>query len=554
MSRSLIALLMMSAAIYVSPVFAADELPAQGVVVEPPPALIDDVTGRAKAAELNASRILTPAADMPDITVEIPQVKAEDLKVKAEPKKKRKIVKTVVEKTQQERTESVINTLVKSDNSNAPMLSIGDALREAYVGNPTLRAARAAVKAEYEKKPQAASYWQPNVDASADVTYSATERDPGGTDTGTEKSAGVSLVQPLYRGGRTIAGQHLADAEVDAQMAMLATTERTVLFQTAQAYMDVLRAQATVTVNEKNRDAIARQLRATNDRFRVGDLTRTDVSQSEFRLAQAEAELTTSIGSLRSARAVFEQLVGLLPERLALPSPMFNFPNKLDDAITMAETYNSDVIMAEALHRAAQQNIDVQFGELLPEIALSAGASMTRDPAGGVYDEANAGSVGVSFSMPLYEGGATRSRVRQAKYTANEKFMTVLEARRMAREQAVRSWEDLNAARAEMKSREAQVKAAEVARSGVYQEADVGQRTILDSLDADLEVRDAQIALIAAKRNEVVAEYALASALGLLLPGNVGIQETVFNPIEYGQRVGGTAFGTGVEVEPETGR
>lgn len=533
---SVSALVIMAALVGVSSAYAQDE---EGVVIPAPPPVVENVRPTESPMTSAPAVVVQTAPAVPDKALPIPS------EIKREVKKQKEKKAAV----SQDRTEKVITALLADKNSTASGLTIADALREAYVGNPTLRAARAAVQSAYEKKPQAIAGFQPNVDVAADITAGRVDTDLGDAEQDAQQSVGVTLSQSLYRGGRNIAAVGVADAEIDAQLAMLATTERAILFQTARAYMDVLRAQANVRVNEKNRDVIARQLRATNDRFDVGDVTRTDVAQSQFRLARAEAELTASVGDLRTARAVFEQLVGLSPERLALPERMFKFPAKMDDAVTMAETYNPDVIMAQALHAAAEQNIDVEFGAILPELTFDASASATRDPVGAAYDSGNAVQAGVTFRMPLYEGGALRSRVRQAEHTANQKYMSVLEARRSAREEAVRSWENLAAARAEMTSRESQVRAAETARAGVREEAEVGGRTILDALDADQEVRDAQIALITAKRNEIVAEYALASAMGLLLPGNVGIKESVF-PLgavdttdpDRAKRVGGQAF------------
>lgn len=492
----------------------------------------------APAAVANKDRLLVEAPPLPT---------SEDTK----PIKKSNKAKAAV-LAKSDRALNTITDLV-TDTSSAPEISLNAALREAYVQNPTLRAARAQVKATFEQLPQALSGWQPNVNADANVEYSSTDTEPGDGTDGIEKSASVSLTQPLYRGGRTIAGTRAAQATIDAQLATLATTERAVLYSTAQSYMDLLRDQATVRVNEKNRDVIARQLKATQDRFRVGDLTRTDVSQAEFRLAQAEADLTTSIGTLRSTRAVFEQLVGQPPGKLSLPLPDFKFPAGMDEASVMAETYNPDVIAAMARYQAAKEGIDLVYGELLPQVSLGAGLSKTYDPAGGTLDERGAGTIGITASMPLYEGGATRSRVREAKYTANQLSMKVIEARRAAREETVRAWENLNAARAELRSREVQVRAAEIARDGVRQEADLGERTILDALDADLEVRDAQIALISAKRNEVVAQFALASATGLLVPGNIGITEPVFDFAGYAAGMPGRILSLSVDPEAETG-
>lgn len=428
------------------------------------------------------------------------------------------------------------------------------ALQNTYLNNPTLRAARAGVKAVYETVPQALANFQPTVTASGALTYADTQNDPGADANGTQKQAGLDLTQPLYRGGRTLAQVRGADAVIDANLAALASTERQVLYNAVIAYMDVVRAKDVMQVNEKNRDAIARQFKASQDRFRAGDVTRTDVAQAEFRLAKAEADLTGAIGAYRAARAVFEQIVGVPPENLDVPGSRFAFPDTLDRAAEMAETYNPDVIAAEARHYAAKFDIDAVAGELLPNVSLDAGVTLTRDPVGSTNDSSNAGQIGVRVSMPLYEGGAVRSRVRAAKYTANQLYMRILEQRRAAREESVRAWENYKTAQAELTSRESQVQAAEIARDGVRAEADLGSRTVLDALDADLEARDAHIALITAKRNQVVAEYALASALGLLLPGNIGITEPVFDTDRFGWRVLTSGLSTAVELDPETER
>lgn len=445
--------------------------------------------------------------------------------------------------------------LVPDDEAEIPaanMISLRDALRLAYINNPTLRAARARTKAVFEKMPQAYAGYLPTVLASGEIIRSRLKTVPGTTENDTQRGAGLVLDQPLYRGGRTTSGMGAAEALVDAELAALASSERYVLFEAARAYMDVLRTKAILNVNQKNRAAIARQLKATRDRFKAGDVTRTDVAQAEFRLARAEADLTGATGALRTARAVFEQVVGVAPKRMALPGRTFSFPPTVDEATAAAQQFNPDVIAAKARHIAAKENVGVEFGVLLPDVSLSAAAASTRDPSDLQVDRMNAASVGVKLSVPLYEGGAVRSRVREAKYKANESYMLVLEAQRTARAEAARAWEEWTAARSELTSREVQVKSSEIARSGVRAEAEHGGRTILDVLDADLEVRDAQIALITAKRNQVVAEYALASSLGLLLPAHVGIMENVFDPDAFLQKTKSKIFSTAADLEQET--
>jgi outer membrane protein len=501
---------------------------AQSGEAPPPPNLMDDLGSSIVPSMPPEEPVITPSTPVPvEPTITTAPIEIEKPVVKVAKKKKTKSAKTAEVKPVEE---SVIDTLIADvAMPNVPDMPLTDALREAYLNNPTLRAARADVKRVAEAVPQALASWQPNVNATGTVEYGRTSNDPGSTSDGVEKTAGVDVNQPLYRGGRTLAGTRAAEALIDAQLAYLATTERSILFATAQAYMDLVKDEASVKVNERNRDVIDRQLTATRDRFRVGDVTRTDVAQSEFRLAQAEADLTTSIGALRSSRALFEQLVGQPAGKLWLPEAMFKYPASVDDAVTMAETYNPDVIAAMAKYQAARENVDVIYGELLPTLSAVAGTSYTMDPVSSSVDNRTSSNVGLRLTMPLYEGGAVRSRVREAKYSANELSIRILESRRAAREEAVRSWETLSAAGAELISRESQVRAAQIARDGVRQEADVGERTILDALDADREVRDAEIALITAKRNHVVAQFALASSLGLLVPGNVGVDQPIFD-------------------------
>lgn len=521
---------------------------AQERVAPPPPMMMD------APAQQNMDRVLAPAGDLPQIeAIPVQEILTEPV-VPDAPKKVKKSADGKKQKASMagradNETAVTLDQLLGVGGAQGELMSLEDALLLAYRTNPNLGAARAAVKSTYEQLPQALSGWLPRLDATAGVDYKRASPDPGSTADGTEKTAGVTLTQPLYRGGKTSASIRAARALIDAQLATLATTERQVLYRTGAAYMDVLRAEAALKVNEKNRAVIARQLTATRDRFQAGDLTRTDVAQAEFRLAAAEADVTAAKGDAQSARAVFEQLVGTAPQKLSLPNFDFAFPKDKDDAVHFAEIYNPDVIAAQARQLAAKENVDVVFADMLPEVSINAGANMLRGAASNVYDELDSSSVGVALKMPLYQGGATRSRVRAAKYTANELQLKVLDAVRTARAETVRAWEDLIAAQSEMTSRLAQVRAAEIARTGVRREADVGERTILDALDADLEVRDAQISLITAKRNEVVARFALASAMGLLVPGNVGIDQVAFDFDAYARGAPLRIFTNGIEAE-----
>jgi TolC family type I secretion outer membrane protein len=402
--------------------------------------------------------------------------------------------------------------------------SLLEVLRWSYDNNPSIRATRAALLAAQERLPQAQAGWKPTANASADITRTDVDTD-GGDAESTSKSVGVQIRQPVYRGGRTVSGIDSAKNAIMAQRAFLMATEQDVLLQAVTAYMNVLRDQSLYDLSINNKDVISKQLDASQARFDAGDVTRTDVSQSQARLALADATRVSSLGDLRGSLAVFEQVTGLPPTGLVFPEVKIPLPQTLDEAVAMAEQYNPSVLAARFLQNAAEEDIDTVFGELLPDVGLFGTIDHTRDPYPGIDDRETVTTFGISAVIPLYEAGSVRSRVRAAKSTAIQRRIEVSEATRLARQETVSSWEDLQAARSEIVSRRAQVDASRIARDGVHKEAELGTRTILDALNADQELLDAESALVTAQRNEVVASFSLAANLGLMTPDILGFPE-----------------------------
>lgn len=396
-----------------------------------------------------------------------------------------------------------------------PVQDLKGVLSVTYVNNPALRAARSELKATREKLSQALSGWQPTISADGHVTYSDVDGSNfGGGGNTTAKGMSLSLNQPLFSGGRTLAQTKAAKYTIQAQAAFLAAKEQDILLEAVTAYMDVLKDAALLDLSENNKDVIARQLEATQDRFEVGELTKTDVAQAEARLARAESNTIGARGDLNASKARFASVTGLEPWTLEQPLVVLPIPETLEEATSVADQSNPAILFALNAHRAAEEDIDNVFGELLPNLDLFSSWSKTWDPSPGLIDKQVSQEVGVSASIPLYSGGAVRSRVRQAQHIANQKFIEVADARRQTREAVVSGWEKLQAARGEIRSRQAQVKASKVAQEGVHAEAELGSRTVLDSLDSDQELLDAQVALVTAQRNETVAEFSFLSKLG----------------------------------------
>ncbi|HPF79003.1 MAG TPA: TolC family outer membrane protein [Alphaproteobacteria bacterium] len=412
------------------------------------------------------------------------------------------------------------------DNPDRINNHLYEALEVAYKNNPTLRAARAELLAVKEQLPQAEAGFKPTITADADVTF--TNTDTKGTSfitsdgDNTSKSGSLNLSQPIFRGGSTIANIDQAKNIITAQNLALSATEQSLLYDVAAAYMNVLRDQAVLGLNENNRLLVSRELEQARNRFTVGELTRTDVSQSEARLAKAEADVINAHGAYKTAIATYRQLVGAPPAiDMGYPEKALSLPETLDDALSIAQTNNRMVLQAKFINAAAEAGVDSVFGELLPQVKAIGRLDKTYD-ASDFIDEQRQSSIGLSASIPLYQAGSTRSRLREAKKRANQRYIQILEAENQAKQETISNWEALKAAKAETKARESQVQAALIANEGVHYEEEYGERTTLDALDSNQELLDAQVSLITAKRNEVVASFALAKTLGLLVPQNLG--------------------------------
>ena len=409
--------------------------------------------------------------------------------------------------------------------------SLSEALAMSYRTNPDLQAARRALGAVNEGVPQALAGWRPNVNVQAsagqqrvdqqDSTFSEEE-------TTTPLSGRFEVEQPLYRGGRTSASTQRAVSNVGAERARLLDTEQDVLLRTVRAYMDVWRDQAILRLNKSNVEVLRRQLEATQDRFDVGEVTRTDVSQAESRLSRAIADRVAARGQLQASRAAYQEVVGRPPEKLADPKPPTTLPANLDKVIEIARSQNPQVRAARFSELAARKNVRAVSGELLPEASLLGRASKSANQSSS-DSEREVFELLAQVTIPLYQSGAVYSRVREAKQTANQRRLELRSARRTVEQEAVNAWEDLKAAQAQIQAFQDQVESAEIALEGVRQENQVGARTVLDVLDAEQELLNAQVDLVRAQRDEIVANYTVLFSLGRLTADARDLPVEVFN-------------------------
>lgn len=412
--------------------------------------------------------------------------------------------------------------------------TLQEAIGLAYRTNPTLLAQRATQRALDETIVQARAGLRPTISASAGVDYVRT-RVQGGqlidTDgdgipdevarTGTTEddgaTASVSLSQNIWTAGRTARGIDAAEANVRAGRENLRDIEQQVMASVVQAYADVVRDMEILRIRQENITVLRRQLDESNARFEVGEITRTDVAQSEARLAQSDADLANAQAQLSVSRAAYAAVVGQVPTNMATLPVLPGLPADFDAALDVALVENPGVRAAAYSLQAAEANVAAARSEYLPSARLQASYGGTaNDLSGFDLSDRTSFTAGASVSVPLFTGGLNRSRVAQALERANAAQINVEGERRGVLQSVSSAYAQTVAARSTLQAGQEAVRAASVAAEGVRQEAQVGLRTTLDVLNQELELRSAQVTLASANRNQYVAQAQLLAAMGRL--------------------------------------
>lgn len=434
--------------------------------------------------------------------------------------------------------------------------SLKEALEKAYSSNPTLAAQRANLRQTDEGVAQAISGWRPDISASGEFGTKQQDFSNSTNSHRKPRSFGVDLTQSIYAGGSTQADIKTAENDVLAARARLLATEQSILLEAVTAYMDVYRDQAILRLKINNEQVLRRHLEAARDRFEVGEITRTDVHQSEARHAGATAERIKAEGDLAVSRAAYQNVIGQAPGELEKVDPLNDIPEDEQAAIKLSLRDNPSVVAAEYDVASSKSSVDSTRGSLLPSVDFSASAD--RDFDSSLTDNnTNTFVAKVTLSVPLYQQGTVYSQLREAKQKVAESRLTVDVERRDAVEALTQSWKTLEAARARVQSFKAQILANEIALDGVIKEESVGSRTVLNVLDAEQELLNSQVDLVGAERDEVVGTYAVKEAIGQLSAVNLGLGVDVYNPDQHYKEIRGKWFGTGSPGQdegPETTR
>ncbi len=432
-------------------------------------------------------------------------------------------------------------------SGSAQAATLSDALAKVYQTNPSLTGARASLRAIDEGVPLAKALARPGVSATVGINQNYRDIPTSFVDAGRSLTANASVTYPIFQGGRVDNTIGAAESRVEAGRANLRATEATTFTDAVAAYLNVIRDEGIVRLNAGSVQVLEANLQASRDRFEVGDVTRTDVAQSEARLALARSQLDSAQAQLTVSREDYHRIIGEAPEALEPPPPLPPLPGTPAQAVDIAAANNPDVQAARAQQEAARFDVGTARAERLPTVSVTSGANYTNylgtlDNVVGigarVANVQTTSRVGVTAQMPLYQGGAPAARIRQAQARESQAIEQTILIERSVVAQARSAYANWQAARAVIQSSEVAVDANRLALEGTRAENSVGTRNVLDVLNAEQELLNSQVQLISARRNEYVAGFVLLAAMGRAEAENLGLDGgALYDPVANYERV-----------------
>jgi outer membrane protein len=404
----------------------------------------------------------------------------------------------------------------------APTTTLQDALSQAYATNPDLQSERANQRANDENVPIARSQGLPGLNATGSANDSLYNTDSTALTPSRQAQLGLNLSQPIYNGGRIRNSVRAAEVRVNAGRANLRGTEADIFTQTVTAYLNVIRDESIVRLNQENVHVLEVNLQATRDRFQVGDLTRTDVAQSEARLALAQSQLRTAEAQLIGSRETYIRVVGTPPGVLAPPPPLPNLPQDVQTAEQVALANNPFLEAAQLARDATRFDTRVAQAGRLPQVSLGASGSYYNylgsvgdiGKLAGLNPNGTTATVGVSVTLPLFQAGRPAAQVRQAQAREGAAIETVTLTERGVIAQARSAYASYQASLRVIESSRTAVQANQLSLEGVRAENSVGTRTILDILNAEQELLNSQVQYVTAERDAYVAGFSLLASMG----------------------------------------
>ncbi|MFG1346553.1 TolC family outer membrane protein [Xanthobacter autotrophicus DSM 431] len=414
------------------------------------------------------------------------------------------------------------------------------ALAQAYVNNPTLNAQRAGTRATDENVPKALSGYRPTLSATASAGPEYARAQASGITTRGSlwpRSFALTAAYTLFNGFTTANQTRTAESQVRGSRETLRNTEQTVLLNGVTAYMNVIQAIALLDLQRQSLAAFEQELRATRDRFNVGEVTRTDVAQAEARVADAQYQVSQAVANLSSAKATYRQVIGVEPGKLASPRSIEGMlPRDVNGVISNGLASHPAIKASEFAVDAAVFQVKVAEGALMPNVSVQGQLSQAYDQ-NFATDAYGAAAATVNLTVPIYQGGQEYANIRQTKELLSQARLEVDVNRDTIRALAVQYWGALEASKAQILAAQASVAANTLALEGVREEWRVGQRTTTDVLNAQRDLTNSQSALVVAQRDRVVAAYSLISTIGKLDAVSLGLRVNVYNPTTHYNQV-----------------
>jgi outer membrane protein len=408
--------------------------------------------------------------------------------------------------------------------------TLREALNSTYRTNPTLNAQRETLKSTDATVAIARAGGRPTiigtVGVNRNLTRSGVIAQTQGGDHNISLSGGADLSIPLYQGGSVRNAVQAAKTRVEAGRATLRAVEGDIFTEAVAAYMDVMRDRSIVELNANNVKVLDTNLEATRDRFEIGDVTRTDVAQSEARLSLGRSQLATAQGRLAGSEENYRRVSGKTPEALAPPPPLPPLPSTADEAVRIALVNNPDYIAATRQAQAAGFDVRVARAGRLPTVSGTLTGDYVNQLTGGTNGLDRSGtatSVGLTGRIPLYQGGLPGARIRQSQALEGQFLELVVASERLVVSNTRSAFATYKAALEAVASNDVAVKANELALEGVRAENSVGTRTILDVLNAEQELLNSQVLLVTAKRDAYVAGFQLLNAMGQAEAADLGL-------------------------------
>ncbi|WP_242095385.1 TolC family outer membrane protein [Sphingomonas sp. CROZ-RG-20F-R02-07] len=442
--------------------------------------------------------------------------------------------------------------------SPASAETLREALVKAYASNPTITGQRAALRATDEGVPQARSAGLPSVALNTGYVENVLGTSNSLASPARQATGNTQLTVPVYQGGAVRSSVRAAETRVEAGRATLRGTESDLFTAVVASYMDVIRDEAIVGLNMQNVRVLEVNLQASQDRFQVGDLTRTDVAQSQARLALARAQLETAQAQLIGSRETYIRVVGTPPTKLEVPPTLPKLPPSPNAAVGEALNNNPTLLAAAKARDATRYDVNVARASRLPKLSVVVGGnyynylgSLGAGTAVPVGQTGTSGTAGVALTVPLFQGGRPASLVRQAEALRSQSIENATSAERAVIAQTRSAYASWKSSEQVIASSETAVNANKLSLEGVRAENSVGTRTILDILNAEQELLNSQVTLVTARRDAYVAGFALLAAMGDAEARDLGLEGGVlYNPVTNYERVRNRFGDFGGDGEP----